>query len=234
MTEPPAAVSEIRAALGRGTWFRTLPPEIAAALVAAASVAEVPEGAAVHHQGDGADALYAVLAGGVKVSSVSAEGRECVFRHLLPGDWFGEIGVLDGGGRTHDAVAVAPTRLLVVPPRRLAEVLERHPLLYRFLALLLCRVVRTAFTMLADATLLSLDARLAKRLVSFAEAEARAGAEETVVRLTQEQLAALCGASRQAVNRRLAAWQAEGVIELGYGAIRVRDGAALRRCADAL
>lgn len=229
-TTPDLAM--IHAALGRSTWFRALPPEIAAALVEAATPICVPEGAAVHLEGDGADALYAVIAGAVKVSSMSAEGRECVFRHLLPGDWFGEIGVLDGGGRTHDAVAVAPTRLLAVPPHRLAEILGRHPLLYRFLALLLCRVVRTAFTMLADATLLSLDARLAKRLVSFANAAARDGEAEIAVRLTQEQLAALCGASRQAVNKRIAAWQAAGWIEPGYGAIRVRDLAALRRVAD--
>lgn len=200
--------------------------------MAAAAVVCVSEGATVHSEGDGADALYAVLAGAVKVSSVSAEGRECVFRHLLPGDWFGEIGVLDGGGRTHDAVAIADTRLLVVPPHRVAEILDRHPLLYRFLALLLCRVVRTAFTMLADATLLSLDARVAKRLLSFAEAAERAGGAEAAVRLTQEQLAALCGATRQAVNRRLTAWHKAGWIELGYGAIRVREVEAIRRIAD--
>ncbi|SBW12847.1 Crp/FNR family transcriptional regulator [uncultured Alphaproteobacteria bacterium] len=233
MDDPFADPAAIRAALARGTWFRALPEAIADALVAAATVERVPEGAAIHHFGDGSDALYAVLAGTVKVSSVSTEGRECVFRHLLPGDWFGEIGVLDGGGRTHDAVTIADTCLLVVPPHRVAEILDRYPLLYRFLALLLCRVVRTAFTMLTDTTLLSLDARLAKRLLSFARAATRAGDDELVVRLTQEQIAALCGATRQAVNIRLARWRKRGWIELGYGALRVRDLAALERLADA-
>jgi CRP/FNR family transcriptional regulator, cyclic AMP receptor protein len=219
---------EIRDILLANTWFRELPGDLARALVGAATLRSFASGEVIHCQGDPSDALYAVVAGSVKVSSLSAEGRECVFRYLSPGNWFGEIGMLDGMPRTHDAVAAQPTRVLLVPPDALAEVLARHPAFYKFLSLLLCRVVRTAFTMLNDTTLLSVSARLAKRLLSFAEASVPTGGE-CAVHLTQEELATLVNATRQTVNKRLADWQKLGWIELRYARIVIRNPDALRQ-----
>lgn len=210
--------------LADGAWFRDLPDDIAEAMIAAAAVQAFDAGETVHRQGDASEALYAVLEGAVKVSTLSKDGRECAFRHLLPGSWFGEIGVLDGLPRTHDAVALRPTRLLVLPSDRLAALLERFPILHKFLALLLCRVVRTAFTMLDDTALLPVSARLAKRLVSFAEGYGAAS-----VRLTQDELAPSANASRQTVNKCLADWQKLGWIELRYGGIAIRNLDALRQ-----
>lgn len=209
------------------TWFRELPDDLARALVSAATLRSFRAGEVIHCQGDPSDALYAVVSGSVKVSSISADGRECVFRYLTPGNWFGEIGMLDGLPRTHDAVAAQAARVLLLPPEALADLLARHPVLYKFLALLLCRVVRTAFTMLNDTTLLSVSARLAKRLLSFAESAPAGG--EIAVRLTQDELATLVNATRQTVNKRLADWQKLGWIELRYGRIVIRNLDALRQ-----
>lgn len=226
MPEAALAQPPVREVLLGNTWFRELPGELADALIAAATLRGFHAGEVIHCQGDTSDALYAVIAGSVKVSSISADGRECVFRYLTPGNWFGEIGMLDGLPRTHDAVAVQPVRVLLLSPEALADVLARHPVFYKFLSLLLCRVVRTAFTMLNDSRLLSVTARLAKRLVSFAED--REGAE-IAVHLTQDELATLAGTTRQTVNKRLADWQKLGWIELRYGHIVIRNLDALRQ-----
>lgn len=226
MAEASLAQGAFEALLGN-TWFRELPDDLARALVGAASVRSFAAGEVIHCQGDPSNALYAVIAGSVKVSSISADGRECVFRYLSPGNWFGEIGMLDGLPRTHDAVAAQPSRVLLLSPEALADVLARHPVFYKFLSLLLCRVVRTAFTMLNDTTLLSVSARLAKRLLSFAEASAPGG--EFAVHLTQDELATLVNATRQTVNKRLADWQKLGWIELRYGQIVIRNPDALQQ-----
>lgn len=209
------------------TWFRELPDDLARALIGAATLRSFRAGEVIHCQGDPSDALYAVVSGSVKVSSISADGRECVFRYLTPGNWFGEIGMLDGLPRTHDAVAAQAARVLLLPPEALADLLARHPAFYKFLSLLLCRVVRTAFTMLNDTTLLSVSARLAKRLLSFAEGAA--AGSEIAVRLTQDELATLVNTTRQTVNKRLADWQKLGWIELRYGRIVIRNLDALRQ-----
>lgn len=232
MDAPSAADPEaIRAFLGRNSWFAELPAVLADRLVAAAQRRDFADGGIIHHQGDPPAGLYAVLKGSVKVSSLSTEGRECVFRYLAPASWFGEIGMLDHGARTHDAMAVGETMLLILPPAELARILEDHPIFHRHLALLLCRVVRTAFTMLNDAALLNVPARLAKRLASFAEAYglSRDGGILISVHLPQDDLAMLVSTTRQTINRRLADWQRRGWIEIRYGKILIRDLAALQR-----
>lgn len=215
------------------SWFRDLPDDLVAALMTAATIAAVPAETVIHYEGQPSTGLYAVLSGSVKMRSLSADGLECVFRYMSPGSWFGEIGMLDGSARTHDAVAVDDTLLLTLAPRDLTDILERHPLFYKFLALLLCRVIRTAFTMLNDGSLLSVSARLAKRLVSFAEASGATGDRGAGIdlHLTQDDLASVIGTSRQTINKRLVDWQRLGWIETGYGRILVRDIGALRRLA---
>jgi len=198
-------------------------------ILLASSVRTFAAGDVIHSQGDQSLGLYAVLSGTVKVSSLSAEGKECVFRYLSPGSWFGEIGMLDKSVRTHDAVAIGETTLLVLPPRELTRILDAHPILYKFLSLLLCRVVRTAFTMLNDTTLLSVSARLAKRLASFAEAYGQPTEKGILItiHLPQDELAMLISTTRQTINKRLADWQRLGWIEVRYGKIEILNMDAL-------
>lgn len=220
--------------LEAGSWFHELPADVKRPLLAACCVREVPAGGLIHSQGDAPDGLYAVLSGSVKVSSLSPEGRECIFRYLAPASWFGEIGMLDGAARTHDAVAVSDTTLLFLPPQELHRLLAAYPILYKFIALLLCRVVRTAFTMLNDTTLLSVSARLAKRLVSFAEAYGRPHKRgvQITLHMTQDQLAVLTSTTRQTINKRLVDWQKLGWIDARYGRIVVLNLQALRQLAE--
>jgi len=63
-------------------------------------------------QGDEADALYFVEDGEVEVRSRGADGSSTPVATMGAGDYFGEIGVLTGGARLADVVAISPTRLL--------------------------------------------------------------------------------------------------------------------------
>ncbi|HXP97118.1 MAG TPA: Crp/Fnr family transcriptional regulator [Telmatospirillum sp.] len=220
---------DILSILRTNSWFRDLPDVLTDPILLASSVRTFAAGDVIHSQGDQSLGLYAVLSGTVKVSSLSAEGKECVFRYLSPGSWFGEIGMLDKSVRTHDAVAIGETTLLVLPPRELTRILDAHPILYKFLSLLLCRVVRTAFTMLNDTTLLSVSARLAKRLASFAEAYGQPTEKGILItiHLPQDELAMLISTTRQTINKRLADWQRLGWIEVRYGKIEILNMDAL-------
>lgn len=222
---------EILATLRTNSWFRELPDFLIDPIIQAAAVRKFFAGEIIHHQGDESTGLYAVLSGSVKVSSLSADGRECVFRYLSPASWFGEIGMLDKSVRTHDAIAIGDTALLVLPPWELARILDAYPILYKFLSLLLCRVVRTAFTMLNDSALLSVSARLAKRLVSFAEAYGQPHEKGILItiHLPQDDLAMLISTTRQTINKRLADWQRLGWIEARYGKIVILNMAALQQ-----
>jgi len=63
-------------------------------------------------QGDEADALYFVEEGEVEVRSRAADGTSTPVATMSDGDYFGEIGVLTGGARLADVVAIKPTKLL--------------------------------------------------------------------------------------------------------------------------
>ncbi|MEI9900169.1 MAG: cyclic nucleotide-binding domain-containing protein [Hyphomicrobium sp.] len=57
-------------------------------------------------RGDAGREIYLVVSGRVRISVLTAEGRELSFAHAEPGAIFGEIAMLDGGPRSADATAV--------------------------------------------------------------------------------------------------------------------------------
>jgi CRP/FNR family transcriptional regulator, cyclic AMP receptor protein len=72
-------------------------------------VGDYMAGAAVVKKGDPGDAFYVVLTGQAKVT----DGKRFLVR-LLPGDHFGEIGVVDGGPRTASVTTETPSTLLIL------------------------------------------------------------------------------------------------------------------------
>lgn len=202
-------------------WMFALPGEVESALRAHAVTRRYPDGALVHGRGDEPEGLYHVVRGAVRISGVSAGGRELLLTVLSPGSWFGEISLLDGRPRTHDAHAVGETELAMVPRVAFDRLLDSRPDLARHIMTLLCARLRLALAALEDATLLPLPARLAKRLLGAADA---GGGD---VKLPQAQLALLVATSRQSVSKILKQWERRGWISLAYGQVTVLDGEAL-------
>lgn len=222
---------ELLRVLNANSWFNSLPAEICEAMLNLASVRSYDEGDIIHYQGDPSRGFYGIVKGAVKVSSTAADGRECVFRYLSPGNWFGEIGIIDRSVRTHDARVLRKTLLLILSPHDLGKLLEVHPAMYHFLSLLLCKVVRNAFTLLHETSLLSVSAQLAKRLSSLAEAYGQPCGEgvEINLHLTQDDLATIINTTRQTINKRLVEWEKLGWIEARYGNIIIKNSDALKQ-----
>jgi CRP-like cAMP-binding protein len=80
------------------------------------------EGSAVAKEGDPGDDFYVIAAGQAKV----VRGRKTI-AHLMPGDFFGEIALLDGGPRTASVVAETPIELLALNRKPFQQILERDP-----------------------------------------------------------------------------------------------------------
>ncbi len=217
--------------LSTSSWFKELPDYLITKIIELSTIKYHEDGDIIHYQGDASQGLYAVLSGSVKVSSISADGKECVFRYLSPGSWFGEIGMLDKSARTHDARTINKTMLLVLSSKDVQTLLNMYPIFYKFLALLLCRVVRNAFTMLNDTTLLSVSARLAKRLISLADSYGEPHDKGILIGLylTQDDMATIINATRQTINKRLVDWQKLGWIDAKYGKILIMNPEALKQ-----
>ncbi len=81
----------------------------------------------IMHQGDPGDSLHIVGAGAVKIVLPSAEGEEAIIATLRPGDFFGELALLDGEPRSATATALEPSETLVLPRPVFFELLDSVP-----------------------------------------------------------------------------------------------------------
>ncbi|WP_321928688.1 Crp/Fnr family transcriptional regulator [Paraburkholderia guartelaensis] len=181
-------------------------------------------GQTIHRQGDHDRSLQIIIEGQVSFSRLDLDGRKVNAAVFGPGETFGEIPLLTGRVRTHDAVAVGPVRLLRISDRQFRDLLNRKPdLRDRVLAELAERLIHAA-DRLDSALRLSVPQRVAQFLV----AEMERGAGERSLRVRQTDIAEALGVTREAVAAALRQFRAARLIDTRYRAIDVLDIEALR------
>ncbi|MGJ7603483.1 Crp/Fnr family transcriptional regulator [Variovorax sp. LT1R20] len=222
-----------RAALEGNPWFTSMPRAQRDALVGAAELIHVRRGAMIFRQGDPIQAagagFYGLVAGTIKISSLRQDGREAILAVLEPGNWFGEITLIDGSPRTHDATALEALDLLVVSPEAFARQM-RDVVFSNAIGAMLAARVRMLYGLAEDATLRSLRARVAHRLLVLARGDATQSVHlRRSLQLPQEALAMMLGVTRQTLSKELNALAGEGVVALGYGRIELLSLDALQR-----
>src|SRR4026208_2401195 len=131
----------------------------------------------IFHQGDPGDSLHIVAGGAVKIVLPSAEGEEAIIATLRPGDFFGELALLDGAPRSATAVALGPGGTLELPRAAFHELLDSDPALRDALLAGLAHELRRLTSHVEELHFLDLAGRLAMRLYRLAR-EADAEADE--------------------------------------------------------
>jgi CRP-like cAMP-binding protein len=191
---------------------------------------KVPAGRVLFREGAPGDGLYGLLSGRVAFTIDSSDGRNLILNTIGPGEFFGEIALIDGRGRTAGAVARDPAELLFIPRDKfLAFVRERPDVMLHIMAVL-CGRLRRSTDYIADIAFLNLARRLAKQLLLMAGPTADGGE----LRVSHAELAAMLGVSRGRVSRQLAEWQDAGMLEQKRGRLSVRDRAALQQVVAAV
>jgi CRP-like cAMP-binding protein len=218
-----------RAILAEHFLLHHLPADTLDELARYARVQKYQKNQMIVRKGDPGTGMMAVITGRVKISTVSPEGREIIIDFVNPGELFGEIALIDSRERTADVVALAATQLLVLERRDFLPFLERHPRTCIKLLSLLCSRLRQTTALVEDSLFQNVEYRLAKRLLRFAAqfGESRADGILLPLQLSQREIAALIGVTRETVNKQLGAWQERGWVEVRRGAVLVRDADAL-------
>lgn len=212
----------LHAALRTDAWFAGVPESLQQALLDRSQAWRLADGESLFARGGAAQGLCCVLAGALRIQAVHEDGGIALLACVEPYQWFGEISVIDGLPRTHDAVADGDVTVMVVHGTSLQAWLEAHPAMWREIGRLACRKLRTAFVALEELAQLPLEQRVGRRLCMLAEGYgSRQGQPRRRVRLEQEALAQMLGVSRQSVNKALRALEAKGLIHVGYGEIEV-------------
>jgi len=154
----------------------------------------------VFAQGDPAKNVMYIQEGGVKLTLVSATGKEAVVAMLGPGDFVGE-GCLAGQSICMaTATTVAPTTILVIEKNEMIRVLhEEHNFSDRFIAYMLGRNIRIEEDLI-DQLFNSSEKRLARTLLLLARYGGPGHPQKVIPKVSQEMLAEMIGTTRSRVN----------------------------------
>lgn len=207
--------------LGRNPVFGSLSLAARERLAQRGSVLELARGARLFSRGDPADAAYLVLSGELEIGLSQASGEQVWLTHAGPGMLVGDVAVLDGGGRSADVAAARRSRLLSLGRGALLEAFEAEPQAALRLVAFALERLRATNARLEQTTSLDVEARLARLLLAEAQPNTR----------SQSDLAAMVGATRETVNRRLARWRAGQMIELTRRGLVIVDAGRLMRVA---
>jgi len=196
-------------------------------------------GDTVFHQGDPGDALFVLASGSVKVVLPSDEGAEPAIVAILgPGEFFGELAILDGAPHSATIVTVEPTETLVLHRDAFLRLIDTDAGLRRALLASLAAEIRRLTGHVEDLHFLDLPARLASRIVRLATSTGATSGGVTTgeVRIawpyTQSELAGMIGGSRQSVNRLLADLADQGLVRLERDHLVVVDVERLARAVE--
>lgn len=200
-------------------------------LLERAHLCPMKKGDVLLHQGDAGDYLIILLDGTIRVSMVASNGREIILDYLEAGSVIGEIALLDGGERTASATALGEGQYLKIGARAFREVLEKHPSVAWRLLKEMARRLRNANNTIESDRAFASGPRLARTLQRLL----RTGADQKGLRLdlSQSELGAFAGISRENINRQLGAWADSGIVSLENGRVRVLERDVLEEIAMA-
>jgi len=173
-------------------------------------------GQLIFERGDEGKDMYVVLKGRVRLSVLSAEGRELSFGHPGPGDVFGEIATFDGGPRTAHATAVTKLEMMALSRTAFDTLLTTNPPLARAALTFLCTRLREADNQFESVALHRIEVRLARFLLTLVRQQhgEDPGERPTITfGLSQSELALHLGASRPKVNAALMLLEEREAIE---------------------
>jgi CRP/FNR family cyclic AMP-dependent transcriptional regulator len=201
--------------------FASFPEEQLRLLVSVVTRRSAPRSSVIMAAGDPIDSLYIVISGRLKVMMGDSDGKEVILSLLGPGEFFGEMGLIDDSPRSASVVATEPCELLSITKRDfkrcLAENFEMSMAVMRGLV----RRLREADRKIGSLALLDVYGRVARLLLDMAETVN--GQKMVTRRLPKQDIAKMIGASREMVSRVMKDLQIGGYIEVRGSTIILRD-----------
>lgn len=196
------------------------------AVISAARRRKFKRGEAICREGDPGDTLFLLDRGHVAVRVTTPLGDTATMRVLGPGSQFGEIAVIESVPRSATVVALDAVETLSLHRDVIQTLRQSHPTVDRvLLSASLNEVVRLT-SALAEALYLQVPKRLARTLQRLLDVF-----PDGTIPLTQDDIAGLCGTTRQTANEVLQALVADGCITLSRGRITVVDATRLAHAA---
>jgi CRP/FNR family cyclic AMP-dependent transcriptional regulator len=182
-------------------------------------------GSIIMAAGDPTDSLYIILSGRLKVMMSDADGKEVILSILGPGEFFGEMGLIDDNPRSASVVAIEPCELLAITRRDFKKCMTDNAEMAMAVMRGLVRRLREADRKIGSLALLDVYGRVARLLLDMSETVD--GQKMVTKRLPKQDIAKMIGASREMVSRVMKDLQVGGFIEMRGSTILLRDNIVL-------
>jgi CRP/FNR family cyclic AMP-dependent transcriptional regulator len=214
-----------------GDFLESIGPEAAGELRRLGTRRRYPAGAALFLEGDVAHEVIVLLDGMLKVSVGSAEGDEVILDVVDAGSIVGELSVVDGKPRSATVSALAPVEVLAIGAAAFNDFLERHPRLLRGLLIEVIHRHRTRVRHQLEFGTGDAMGRICARLTELADRQGSPEGKALLVRspVTQSELAAWTGLSREAVVKALSALRHLGWVENRGRTITIHEPERVRQ-----
>jgi CRP/FNR family cyclic AMP-dependent transcriptional regulator len=201
--------------------FASFPEDQLRMLTSVVTRRSLPRSTTVMASGDPTDSLYIVLSGRLKVMMSDAEGKEVILSILGPGEFFGEMGLIDDAPRSASVVSIEACELLSIAKRDFKKCLAENFEMAQAVMRGLVRRLRDADRKIGSLALLDVYGRVARLLLDMSEMVD--GEKIVTKRLPKQDIAKMIGASREMVSRVMKDLQMGGYIEVRGSNIVLRD-----------
>lgn len=189
--------------------FNNLSWEEMAEIAAITKAQSFERGQLIYMAGDPGGKLYVLHCGRVKISRLSANGKEQVIRLLGPGEFMGELSLFSAAPMTDQAEALETTTMCLIEGTKLRELMKKYPSIAFKVMEELSERLEKAEKLIQTLNLNTVEQRLAEALLMMA-----AGRNELCLEMTKRDFASQLGMSQETLSRKLAAFQERGLITL--------------------
>jgi len=212
--------------------FAAFPEDQLRTLATLVARRSAPRGSVIMAEGDQVDSLYIVMSGRLKVMMGEADGKEVILGILGPGEFFGEMGLIDDQPRSASVVAIEPCELLSVTKRAFRKCLLENVEVAMAVLRVVVRRLREADRKIGSLAMLDVYGRVARLLLDMSEDVD--GQRIVTKRLPKQDIAKMIGASREMVSMVMRDLEISGYFEVRGSTIVLRDtttppGALVRR-----
>lgn len=176
--------------------------------------------------GQDVDTFAVVLSGSLRVYQMGENGREITLYGVDPGECclINVLCLISGDASPAAAVAQEPVEALVAERSGFLHWLDQRADFRRFVFGTMTDRMTTMLALVEEVAFRRLDCRLAAYLANGSDGP-------RTVTATHDAIAADLGTAREVVSRLLKSFERQGAIDLGRGAIKVKDPALLKRIA---
>jgi CRP/FNR family cyclic AMP-dependent transcriptional regulator len=176
-------------------------------------------------------ALFVIISGKVKIVRTDEDGREVILSIFGPGEFFGEMSLLDGLARSASVVALAKAELFMIHRRDFLKLVNEHPQVAISLLGELTTRLRKADTQIKSLSLKDASGRVANVILMLADdiGVFRKGKVEIDELPLQQDMANMAGTSRETVSRMLHQFIREGHVQLEGNKLTMNDYEEFRK-----